>query len=642
MRSLFLTLAFSTALCAGTPTTWAAPEGAVQNALLVLPAQGLEVDLKSGDVTRKGVTGQCLETVSKAGSNLLVVAKNSGDDKPTVSVDGMIRDLGGPAQEGARLGTIRLARDGSLVHMRTWKTGDKQTELLQESVVRLTFKRGTLAKLLRFTETQALLLVTRPGEPARLIRHKRGAGGLVSKEPEVLLDFAGCVPERVLVRGDVLWARMECADTDTAGIYRIDLTTGSIESPVMTSETADFMTLPRADRPDGEAVLTVSGSPSGINFYYAVNGLLAAQTGEVRACSSDAEGLQSWNQSYRLRALASLFEKTGDSVFAALARKSMRLTLAAQDGVNGRTSNQNPSCGWSSTIYATNNNDRMTLMINQAMIANSLAKACKALGGGCPVELANRIAGTQACLANEYEPDFDPTVGLYRINKDIDFRFKGSIAPWNWQVSMAALLKDLSDPALSARGRSVVKGFYDEWSADENGALFRYWPKAAFEDRDGSPSKRAGERFEDTGHAGISLLSAAEFPDLMTGDHIAALKSREDFLLTFGAATPRDLDGAGPAGPRWFPAGGWSSVPSEAFKKRFSGPVPGVQSADTVFAYANLFDPDADFQLILSIHGCTDVCALHKTYKYDSWQAFFNGNPFFEFRPAALPIASKP
>ncbi|OJJ12116.1 hypothetical protein BKI51_10745 [Alphaproteobacteria bacterium AO1-B] len=633
MRSLFLTLAFSTALCAGTSTTWAAPEGAAQNSLLVLPAQGLEVDLKSGDVTRKGVTGQCLETVSKAGSNLLVVAKIPGDDKPTVSVDGMIRELGSPDQDGARLGTIRLARDGSLVHMRTWKTGDKQTELLQDGVVRLTFKRGTLAKLLRFTEDQALLLVTRQGEPAQLIRHKRDTNGRISAEPEVLLDFAGCAPERVVVRGDVLWARMDCEDTDTAGIYRIDLTKGSIEAPVITSETADFMTLPRADRPDGETVLTVSGSPAGINFYYAATGLLATQTGEVRACSSDAEGLQSWNQSYRLRALAALYKKTRDPVFAALARKSIRLTLAAQDGVNGRTTNQNSSCGWSSTIYATNTDDRMTLMINQAMIANSLAKACKILGDGCTEVLEDRIAETQACLASTYEPDFDAGAGLYRINGDIDFRFKGSIAPWNWQVTMAALLKDLPDPALTARSASILEGFYDEWSADENGALFRYWPKAAFEDRDGSPSKRAGERYEDTGHAGISLLSAAEFPDLMTSDHVAALKRREDFLLTFGSETPRDLDGAGPVGPRWFPAGGWSSIPSEAFNKRFAGPVPGVQSADTVFAYANLFDPDADFQLTLKVHSCTDSCEPHRTYTYKSWQAFMADNPFFKLQP---------
>jgi hypothetical protein len=194
MRSLFLTLAFSTALCAGTPTPWAAPEGAAQNSLLVLPAQGLQVDLTSGEVTRKGVTEQCLETVSMAGSNLLVVAKNPGDDKPTVSVDGMIRELGGPDQDGARLGTIRLARDGSLVHMRTWKTGDKQTELLQDGVVRLSFKRGTLAKLLRFTEDQALLLVTRQGKPAQLVRHKRGADGHISKEPEVLLTLPAARP----------------------------------------------------------------------------------------------------------------------------------------------------------------------------------------------------------------------------------------------------------------------------------------------------------------------------------------------------------------------------------------------------------------------------------------------------------------
>ncbi|WP_395175675.1 hypothetical protein [Roseibium alexandrii] len=633
MRSLFLTLAFSTALCAGTPTTSAAPEGAAQNSLLVLPAQGLEVDLTSGDVTRKGVTGQCLETVSKAGSNLLVVAKNPGDDKPTVSVDGMIRELGGPDQDGARLGTIRLARDGSLVHMRTWKTGDKQTELLQDGVVRLSFKRGTLAKLLRFTEDQALLLVTRQGKPAQLVRHKRGADGRISREPEVLLDFASCTPERVVIRGDILWARMACRDTETAGIYRVDLTNGSIEAPVMADETTNFITLPRPDRPDGEAVLTVSGSPAGMNFYYAATGLLAAQTGEVRACSSDAEGLQSWNQSYRLRALAALYEKTGDPVFAALARKSIRLTLAAQDGVNGRTTDQNPACGWSSTIYATDTNDRMTLMINQAMIANSLAKACEILGEGCTEVLADRITETHACLADTYEPDFDATAGLYRINKDIDFRFKGSIAPWNWQVSMAGLLKDLPDPALKTRSASILEGFYDEWSADENGALFRYWPTSALEDRDGSPSKRAGERYEDTGHAGISLLSAAEFSDLMTSDHVAGLKNREDFLLTFGSEIPRDLDGAGPRGTRWFPAGGWSSIPSEAFKNRFAGPVPGVQSADTVFAYANLFDPDAIFQLTLTVHSCKSTCEPHRTYTYKSWQAFMEDNPFFKLQP---------
>ena len=91
--------------------------------------------------------------------------------------------------------------------------------------------------------------------------------------------------------------------------------------------------------------------------------------------SSDAEGLQSWNQSYRLRALTSLFEKTGEDVFARLALKSMRLTLAANDALQRRTGPDRPQCGWSSTIYGTNPGERLSLMINQAMIAGDWSTA---------------------------------------------------------------------------------------------------------------------------------------------------------------------------------------------------------------------------------------------------------------------------
>lgn len=597
---------------------------------LVLPASGLSVDLESGAVTSRGITGQCLEVVSKAGPNLLVVQKAPGDDAPTVTVNGEIQSWVASSGRGARLGGYRLSRDGSLSALRTWKTGAKQTELMSDGEIIRSWPRGTSVKLLAVDQAFTHILEDRPDQSARLVHYSEVQNSGAHSEPETLVDFGTCQPGRLRLnpRQNQLWAELKCAHHRGSSIHKISLEDGQIGSPLLTDQNAEFISLPTAyNRQKGQTFAVVSGTQSALHFYYAVRGLLLSQTGEVRACSSDAEGLQSWNQSYRVRALATLYAKTGDTVFADLALKSMRLTLQAQDGSQGRTSEQNPACGWSSTIYS-GAGERLSLMINQAFIANSLSAACDSLGAKCPLRLRSRIANTNQCLATRFERDFDPDLGLYRIQDDIEFRFAGAVAPWNWQISFAALLKRTTDADLKTRGHNIVRLFLSEWAADDKGALWRYWPNASYWEQGLSEQKLAEQRFEDTGHAGISLLSLASFD----AGPWSAVQQRLDFLLSQPHRTSRDLDGSGPQSARWFPAGGWAHAATKQMQEIYQAPVPGSRSADTLYAYSVLFQPEDRFDLTYDIFVCTKICEKQHSFSFASWKSFLNKNALFEIR----------
>jgi hypothetical protein len=631
MRELSL-LAFSVVACLVTGAN-AAETKAVPGQLL-LPPMGLTVSLETGKVSRHGFSSQCVETVSRSSGNSLLVTRTPGDDQPTVTVNGVIRELNTDQIGRARLGGLRLAPDASLVHLRTWKTGQKQVELLLDGQVRLSWKRGTSVKLLRATEEDLYLLVTESGTPARLQKYSRRLRDSVVQPPETLLSFKGCQVDRLRLISNVAWSKMECDAGRGSGVFKTRLENSAIGQALFSDKRAEFVSIPkRVNSKLDVPVAIVTGSPAALHFYYAVTGLLLSQTGEVRACSSDAEGLQSWNQSYRLRALSLMFQKTRAPIFGDLARKSMQLTLASRDNEN-----MNPvqSCGWSSKIYSNGSGRGLKLMINQAMIANALTTACKDLHDYCPEALETEIRETRVCLARTFECDFDTTKNLYRITNDIDFRFSGEIAPWNWQVSFAALLNDLKEPRLRARAEQILQTFLAEWTENDNGSLWRYWPHANYLEKGLSEKEISQERFEDTGHAGISLLSLVQFEASGSSGLLDAVRDRLDHLLSFGNSTPRDLDGQGTQDPRWYTSGGWADFASPLFRKAYAAPVPSKTSADTIYAYARLFDPEAAFDLKLDIYFCAEECRLDRQLSYDNWQGFMISNPLFLVHETAV------
>ena len=194
-----------------------------------------------------------------------------------------------------------------------------------------------------------------------------------------------------------------------------------------------------------------------------------------------------------------------------MALKSMRLTLAANDALHDRVDAKAPQCGWSSTIYGTDPGERLSLMINQAMIAKALTQSCKALGGLCAQELADEIAGTNTCLIRKFERDFDAVHGLYRINGDIDFRFAGKLAPWNWQVTFAGILDASAEPEMQQRAANMVRTFLDEWERDENGGLWRYWPEGYYLEKGLTPQQTSRTEIRRHGSCGHHPSDAERF-----------------------------------------------------------------------------------------------------------------------------------
>ncbi|MEM9632471.1 MAG: hypothetical protein AAGA50_14160 [Pseudomonadota bacterium] len=603
-------------------TTAQDPAVAADAGLLTLPSSGLAIDLETGTISKEGKSGLCLERVSKLAGNTLVVARKPGDGKPNISVNGKTQSLSADGAGNTRLGTLRLSPEGQLYYLRYWKTGDKRSELLADGKVYLTWPNSARVRLLKVGVRELVVLVKDADGAVKLQKHVRSANGDVSISPETLLSFEGCRVQRVRLSTKVVWAQMHCKSD--AGLFSFEKSIEEEGALKLASHNIDFVPLRGNKRTPGNIFVgVVSGSPAGLHFYYAVTGLLLNQSGEPRACASDAEGLQSWNQSYRLQALSEMFEKTDASVFADLARKSMELTLASQDPSPADISK---SCGWSSTIYSKTANTPLKLLINQAVIANALLDGCRKLADRCPVSLRDKIRETRLCLVKRFEPDFDKNSGLYRISKDIDFRYEGRIAPWNWQISTAKLLEESS---FQDRGRSIVRRFLKEWTIDENGALWRYWPKAYYQElsEDGTPVKP--RRFEDTGHAGISLMSLKNFLKDLTLEKTEAINRRAEFLLSLQAKPPRDIDGQGLEGDRWFLKGGWADFGAIALHRAYARSVPARHSADAICAYAKLFDPSAPFNLTLDVLSCGDTCKLEQSYSYADWQAFLTDNPLF-------------
>ena len=132
--------------------------------------------------------------------------------------------------------------------------------------------------------------------------------------------------------------------------------------------------------------------------YHAVSASLLTQLGEPRACAADSLGTQSWGQSYRTLALAELHAKSSHPVFAQLAVRAMRTTLRQRNGDVGLTDRLNPSCAWASRLYSDDRRSPVSLLVNQGMIAASLALSCERLGESCPDDLRGEIAGALTCL----------------------------------------------------------------------------------------------------------------------------------------------------------------------------------------------------------------------------------------------------
>ncbi len=603
-------------------------------------------DTQTGHATQKGVSMPGLNAVARKGGFELRSYWERGGFRPTLTFDRKKIVDGKDIDDVSRLGGFRFDRNGSYVYVRTTKGPKAKVKLVQDGHMVLSWPRLTGVSVLSYDLSSLTLAVyDKANLRTQFYRYRRDEAGMIADGQRVG-ELAECSVLSAKVVGRQIIIQAYCDPARGSDLLALDIHTGKVTTLLATS--ADEILAPQVKRrKGGVSVLSVSGSQSAKMAYHAITGAMMTSLGEPVSYASDEAGKQSWSQSYRTLTLAKLYKKSRHPVFAHLARRAISNTLANQNQHLDLTNRLNPSCGWASRIYSTDKRSPVSFQINQAMISGALLRSCEALGEQCPAKLKRAVVQNATCLVRAYEPEFDKTANLYRIQYGAPFRFDGIWAPWNWHLTWAVVLDRVgahqNDPALQERARAISSMFLESWTLNDQGALWRYWVPRYYEgwtpgDKISKhrPKQRADKtprRYEDINHAGLSLMGLAALRSSLSQPIKTAVRTTLDRLLDYGSILPRDLDGKGPRTPRWVPGAGWDHFAGEKMRARYAALVPGGSSGHKLLAYANLFRPSADFKLQLTLHTCSDDgCAARKKWNYRSLKKFLAANPLFSIR----------
>ena len=608
----------------------------------------------TGWTTIKDVSGMGLTTLVNKGGRQLKMYWERGAANQTIELDGNVLVKGMFDDQALRLSSIRLSRSGSLVYLQTAKGPKAKVWLVQDGNKVVDWPRRTNIRILAFSD-QAITLARfdKKSHQLKLFELPVDDDGKINPSKEKTIATAkGCAFASAVQLEPDWYFELICNDQTGRDIYRL----GEQQTLVpIAQHHQDEMLMaallrkadPKKSFKGRVGVLTLDGSPDGLQFYIAANGVLTRQLGEPVSLASDEAGKQSWSQSYRTQSLAHLYQKTGHGVFAALARNAIRRTISVSNQQLKVDGPANPACGWASKIYSSDGRSPISFFINQTMIADGMRVGCTRLGNQCPKVLREKIAQTAICLANHFEHQFDEQTGLYRIAMGVPFRFDGIWAPWNWQVSMARLLQhvgnDQNSEKLQKRADGLIRKFLDAVdTTNSDGALWRYWPDVYYrgwEKADNvsiskpSSKPRPPDRFEDVNHAGISLAAVC---DLQLPDQfLKSASKRLNTLLTHGAILPRDLDGEGPMSFTWQLAYGWDCLKSVRLKERFSKNLASASFGPTLLSYAKQYDPEQKFDLSLKLSACdARSCVPVKRWTFQSAQDYLSNSPFFSLEPS--------
>ena len=610
---------------------------------ITLPGRGVSHDTRTGITSSRQTDRQGLAFSSRKRDLTATGFWDAGHHRASIKLGDRIIVDGTDDDDIARVGGFRFQADGTYVYLRTTKGPDATTQLILSGDLLHEWPRGVPVMVLDFTGEEILVAVADGASGSADIFRISVSDIGKPAIPQSVGRLEGCALITARRRGNRLYLEVACQPGDGSDIRVLDLEKGDFRT--LESGPSDQMFVPaRPEKGFDIRIASVEGSETALQAYHAIAGSLLTQLGEPRSLASDAAGTQSWGVSYRVRALAELAAKTGHPVFADLAVSAMRNTLNQSNAALGVDGPYNPVCGWASRIYSKDGLTPTSLLVNQAMIVGSMQTACARLGPACPNRLRDRIERQALCLADHFEPSFDEASGLYRIQYGAPFRFDGIWAPWNWQLSFAAVLARLeSRPDLVRRSKRITGQFLETWHETAEGALWRYWPEQFFlgwkADDDVSvhmPAKKSApaQRYEDVNHAGISLLALSDMGHAIEPAWSAAAGRTLDRLLGMGYRVTRHLDGSGPRTPSWLPAAGWHEFATRDLNRVYAGKVPGATSGARHLAYALLFDETAPFHLAITYKDCRlDGCVVADRRTYSSVTSFLQDNDLFLIEP---------
>lgn len=606
---------------------------------------------KTRQMSSKGITRKGLVSVSRRGEQILQRYWQEGAYRLTTSFNQKILVDGKDLDDVSRISSFRFNKQGEFAFIKSRKGPHAIVELILNNQSILSWPRLQSVKIMAFTEEQLIVSVySQKKLQTEFWRYKRFSSALLKPEGELLGVLKNCslLSSKVIAQGILL--QTYCRPALGSDVRLLSFKEKKIKI-IKESDDDEYFAYGLSKQKKKIALLSVSGSASGKQFFHGISGVLLKQLGEPMSLASDEAGKQSWSQSYRTLTLAELYKKTEHPVFAVLAVNAMENTLLQRNRLLNIDEPFNPDCAWASRIYSKDGKTAISFMINQAMIMNSLIQSCEKTGKYCVSKLRKKIFKNARCLIDGYEDLFVPEQGIYRIPYASNFRFDGIWAPWNWQVSWAALLKSTGNyyhqENLLKRADKITHEFVSSWFYSNHLASRAYWyywhplyykgwsakQKISSSIVSSKAKNLFSQRVEDINHAGISLLALSFMNFKLSDKQSNALRNTSRYLLELNAILARAMNGTGPEHPRWDLGAGWLISGDPLFSEYYSRNKPGAVSSDQHFAYALLSDKNKPFSLQLTLSLCdAKGCQVQTKWSYFNIRSFLYNNPLFEIR----------
>ncbi len=633
----------------------------LQHWLITQHKSGFSYNTSTQEMMSKDYHDQGLISVAKRGGYLLKSYWQEGAHRSTISFNDNVIVDGYDINDVSRISSFRFDKKGNYAFIHSTKGPKSKVKLIYNDKTIFSWPRLSKVKILKFDNDQFIIseyLEKKTKTMFTLYQLDKNLKVLAKKSS--LGSVKRCSILSAKVQDDGILLQNYCFAKQGSDINFLSFSNKKVHtiSATENDEIFAFYLVKGAKKLPGYPVLTISGSNNALQLFNAISASLLSLLGEPMSMASDEAGKQSWSQSYRTLALAELYNKTKHSVFAALAHQAMQSTLKQQNQFMKIKGQHNPGCAWASRIYSNDGKTPISFLINQAMIANSLSQSCNKIGRYCSSQLQKKIQQNSLCLVNEYEYLFDNNSGLYQIPYASNFRYDGLYAPWNWQLTWAAVLNSVAehsdDAQLADRANTVIEKFLSTWeySSDDNTrALWRYWTPRYYHGWKPSdkrsthrPKQKAvvlsKQRYEDLNHAGISLLGMHFSGYSLSQEKQHALQNTISNLLSNGAILPRDMNGDGPKNPRWSLGAGWHAYATTHLSQLFTHKLPSAASSNKHLAYAMLADMSTPFNLHLTLATCPKIvisqpCKVYKKWHWSDINNFISNNPFFSLKVIA-------
>lgn len=231
---------------------------------------------------------------------------------------------------------------------------------------------------------------------------------------------------------------------------------------------------------------------------------------------NDYRGRIAWNESYRIRGLTELYQKTQDVRIREQLERAMLSVMLSRNGELGLEESEFlPSFLWCEKAYSIEE-EPVSIIIDNCEILGALLYP---LTEGVITEDFKGykdIVDTAKCAYDFYETTYAD--GHYYLPYNYPMAYDGAKVPWNWQNSMAEVSLDLylltGEIKYLDKCHELIVSFRDEWVEENNRIYWHYWPQSHYSGwipKDDVSSNTPmlesveDELFEDTSHAAISL-----------------------------------------------------------------------------------------------------------------------------------------